>query len=116
MKSYEELIVWQKALKIAGEIHEMIKMFPFVEKETLGKQMSRAAISVVSNIAEGRHRKGRQEYAHFVNIAYASGKELDSQVRLSAEFKCISRAKEKDLLEKLDEIFRMLWVLRKRLS
>jgi four helix bundle protein len=115
MKNYQQLIVWEKALKFAGKIQESIRHFPIVERDTLGKQMSRAGISIVSNIAEGKHRKTKKDYAHFVNIAYSSAKELEAQIQLAAEFKCITRINEKAYLLEVDEILRMLWGLQKKL-
>ncbi len=113
---YQQIIVWEKALKFAGKIQECIRRFPVVERDTLGKQMTRAAISIVSNIAEGKSRRTRKEYAQFINIAYASGKELEAQIQLATEFKSILKAGGQVFLSDLDEILRMLWTLQKKLT
>lgn len=54
LRSFRDLIVWQKAMLLAREIYQLVKMLPVEERYALSDQMRRAAVSVPSNIAEGR--------------------------------------------------------------
>jgi len=83
VKSFKDLVVWQKAYKLALELYQKTKVFPKEELYGLKQQMRRAAVSIPSNIAEGYGRKHKAEYHHFLSIAYGSLLELDTQCLLS---------------------------------
>src|SRR3989338_5014996 len=78
LKSYQELIVWQKAMFLVEEIYRV--EFPKEEMYGLSSQMRRAAISIPSNIAEGQQRKSRKEFTQFLRMAFGSSAELDTQI------------------------------------
>ena len=78
-KSYRDLIVWQKSILLVKEIYILTDNFPDDERFGLTSQMRRSAISIPSNIAEGRYRGTRKDYTNFLRIAYASGAELETQ-------------------------------------
>lgn len=67
----------------------MTERFPKAEQYGLVQQMRRASISVPSNIAEGYRRKNRKEYIQFLNIAYASAGELDTQASLAHDLEML---------------------------
>jgi len=96
IKSCKDLIVYQKAYELALKIYKATEIFPKTEQYGLVQQMRRASISVPSNIAEGYRRKNRKEYIQFLNIAYGSVGELDTQVSL---------ANDLGMLEKNDFVF-----------
>ncbi len=81
--SYKDLIVWQKAMALVAEIYVLTKNFPKEEIYGLTSQMRRAAISIPSNIAEGRKRGTRKDFRQFLVIAYSSGAELETQIEIS---------------------------------
>ena len=68
LKSYKDLIVWQKAMDLVLEIYKLTKSFPQSEIYGLTSQMRRAAVAIPSNIAEGYCRKHVKEYIHFFLI------------------------------------------------
>ena len=78
--SYKELIVWQKSIKLVEEIYILTEKFPRNEIFGLTSQMQRAAVSIASNIAEGKMRGKTKEYQHFLLYSYASGAELETQI------------------------------------
>ena len=108
IKSYKELIVWQKAIKLVKEIFILTDKFPKSELYGLTSQMRRAAVSIPSNIAEGYGRKSSKEYVQFYSIGYGSALELETQVIISKElvFTPIENFAKVDLL--LEEVSRML--------
>lgn len=82
LRSFKELIVWQKAYKLVLEIYKLTKDFPKSETYGLSQQMRKAAISIPSNIAEGYGGKYKAEYHQFLSIAYGSLSELETQYLL----------------------------------
>ena len=83
--SYKELIVWQKAIAVTIAIYAITSKFPRTEQFGLTSQMRRAAVSIASNIAEGRSRGTRNDFAHFLQIAFASGAELETQIIIAKQ-------------------------------
>jgi four helix bundle protein len=82
LHSYKSLIVWQKAVDLVVLIYELIELFPKTERYGLSSQMTRAAVSIPSNIAEGRRRGTKKDFKHFLQIAFASGAELETQIEI----------------------------------
>jgi four helix bundle protein len=85
IKSFKELIAWQRYYKLVLEIYKLTKFFPSHELYGLTQQMRRAAVSVPSNIAEGYYRKHSAEFRQFVSIVYGSLSELNTQYLLSVD-------------------------------
>ncbi len=111
VQSYKDLIVWQKAMNLVVEIYAITEKFPQQELYVLTSQMRRAAISIPSNIAEGRRRGTRKDYRQFLLIAYGSGSELETQIEIA---KRLSLGKGVDFSQAdlhLDEVMRMLNVM-----
>jgi len=82
MKSFKELIVWQKSRLLVQSIYELTSQLPNEERFGLVSQARRSSVSIPSNIAEGYRRKGRKEYVHFLAIAAGSAAELETQLIL----------------------------------
>ena len=106
--SYRELIVWQKSMDLATLIFQITKSFPTSEQYGLTNQIRRASFSIPSNIAEGFCRGGRAEFRQFLQIAFASGAELETQLEIAKNIGVLQEKDYKLLISKLDEIMRML--------
>src|SRR3989338_2698991 len=78
--SYKDLVVWQKGIELVSLIYKISKRFPSEERFGLVSQMQRAAVSVPSNIAEGRGRRSRKDFIQFLYFALGSLAELDTQL------------------------------------
>ena len=83
LRSYRDLLVWQKAVELAVLIYRLTEGFPTREIYGLASQIRRAGVSVPSNIAEGYGRGSRKEYLQFLSIAQGSLKELETQTILA---------------------------------
>ena len=81
--AYEDLIVWQKSMDLVDWVYEAMKSFPTDERFRLCDQLSRAVVSISSNIAEGNGRGSRQDYAHFLAIARGSLYETMTQLEIA---------------------------------
>jgi four helix bundle protein len=106
--SYKELVVWQKAVNLVIEVYELTESFPRSEIYGLVSQMRRSAISIPSNIAEGRRRGTKQDYRHFLVIAYGSGAELETQIEISKRLSFGKNLNYSKVDALLDEVMRML--------
>ena len=108
MESYRDLIVYQKAYKLALEIYRITKNYPKEEIYGLVSQMRRSAVSIPCNIAEGYRRGHRKEYIQFLYMAHGSCGELETLLSLSYDLAMI----DKDTFEKLypmqEEVSRLL--------
>jgi four helix bundle protein len=80
LHSFKDLIVWQKAMDLVKEIYKITKSLPKEEMYGLTSQMRRAAISIPSNIAEGKKRKTKNDFLHFLRTADGSAAELETQL------------------------------------
>lgn len=76
-KSFEDLMVWQKAHQLVLEVYRITKEYPQEEKFALVSQMRRAVVSVPANIAEGFRKRGIRDKLNFYNIAQGSLDELN---------------------------------------
>jgi four helix bundle protein len=79
---YKKLIVWQEAKSLVVLVYELTKNFPKSEEFGLKSQMRRAAISIMSNIAEGWLRRSKKDKLHFLEISEGSLLELESQAEV----------------------------------
>ena len=84
-KSFEDLIVWQKAHQLTLQIYQLTREFPKHELYGLTSQIRKAATSIPSNIAEGYSRRGPQDKLKFFNYAYSSLEEVRYQLILSRD-------------------------------
>ena len=112
--SYKNLNVYQDAKAFVVAVYKLLDKFPETEKFALCNQIRRAAISVTSNIAEGVSRISAKEKIHFLEIAYASMMEVDSQLDVSVDLGYISLERYNKIEEKIDGIARQLSSLRSK--
>jgi len=106
--SYKELIVWQKAMDLVVAVYDLTEKFPQSELYGLVSQMRRSAVSIPSNIAEGRKRGTWKEFHNFVVIAYGSGAELETQIEIVKRLPFGKNLDFSKVDAPLNEIMRML--------
>lgn len=115
VKTYRDLVVWQKSMVLVTEVYEISKKFPKNELYGLTSQIRRCAISLPSNIAEGYGRNSTNDYIHFLRIASGSLYELQTQMEISLNLQYIDRREFENLYELSREIERMLSSLIRKL-
>ena len=108
-EGYHKLLVFQKADELTVNVYGVTQRFPKDEMYSLTSQIRRAAVSVPSNIVEGYTRKGRNDKLHFYNIAQGSLTELEYQIELSRKLKYITEEEFNKLINKKDEVGRLLY-------
>ena len=92
--SYRDLLVWQKAKSLAVHIYLQTESFPKSEIYGLTSQMRRAAISVVSNIAEGQGRLTPGEFQQFLGHSRGSLLELETQLEIACELRILDKQED----------------------
>jgi four helix bundle protein len=83
--SYRDLRVWRDAIEVAVEIYQTTRSFPRYEIYGITSQLRRAAVSISSNIGEGKGRSSDKEFIHFLHNARGSILELQTQLTISRE-------------------------------
>ena len=105
IKSYKDLIVWQKSYTLTKIVYEVSLGLPQSEVYALQSQIRRCAVSIPSNIAEGYNRNTKTDYKHFLHIAFGSAAELETQLLLCKDIYKLDITMADKLL---DEVSRML--------
>ncbi len=108
VRSYRDLQVWQRAMDVAVDTYELTKAYPREELFGLTAQSRRAASSIAANIAEGYGRATKASYLSFLRIARGSLKELETHLILAGRVGLTASEAVAPLLEKTDELGRML--------
>lgn len=111
MREFKNLDVWNRAIKIAKKIYEVVDEFPKKEDWALSSQMRRAVVSISSNIAEGCGRRTDKDTVQFLYIAMGSLREVESQMYIAKEFGYVSENVLKEVSEELVGIGKQLYGL-----
>ena len=106
--AYRDLIAWRKATQLAVEIYRVTQRFPKDELYGLTSQMRRAAVSVASNIAEGKGRYSRKEFAQFLYRARGSLLELETQLFIARELQYLEPLTFRRMEDRTNELGRIL--------
>ena len=112
IERFEDLIAWQKARKLTLEIYQITRQGAFVKDFGLSGQIQRAAVSIMSNVAEGFERGRRGEFHQFLSIAKASCAELRSQLYIALDIGYLDQDRFKKLLDQAEEVARITGGLR----
>ena len=107
-KGFRDLIVWQRAIELAGLVYELTGDFPQSELYGLTSQMRRAAVSIASNIAEGSARGTKRDFRQFVAVARGSNFELQTQLVIAQKLDFGQSEKSKRAEAVSHEVGRML--------
>lgn len=116
IKTFKDLLVWQKAMQLITQIYLLTKKLPKEETYGLISQVRRSSISIPSNIAEGYGRNSSNDYIRFLQIANGSLYELQTQLEVCLNLKYISEAEFSTIYEQSREIERMLGSLIRKLA
>lgn len=107
MQEFKKLKIWQKAMELSVEIYQITAHYPKTEVFGLTSQMRRAAVSMVSNIAEGAGRNNQKEFIQFLSYSHASTTELETQLMLSVHIGFIEPTVQKTIEDKILEVQKM---------
>lgn len=116
IKSYKDLLVWQRSIDLAIKIYTITEKFPRSEMYGLTSQIRRCGVSIPSNIAEGRSRGTRKDFAHFLRIALGSSAELETQIEISKKLKLMIDSEYTQITTETTEIGMMLRAIIRKLD
>jgi four helix bundle protein len=116
MQSYKDLQVWNRSMALVKDIYSLTNKFPSSERFGLTSQMQRSAVSIPSNIAEGRLRVGEKSFIQFLLIALGSCAELQTQIIITREIGYSKDLEAKKIEEEIEEIMKMISSLIKKLK
>ena len=108
MRNFKELKIWQKGFQIAVNSFKLTSTFPKEDKFGITSQITKAAVSIPSNIAEGSSRSSEKDYNRFIEISLGSSFELETQLLISADVNYGNIEIRNEMLKDIDEEQKML--------
>ncbi|WP_315863138.1 four helix bundle protein [Thermosynechococcus sp.] len=115
LQSYRELVAWQKSMLLVEKIYQLSSQLPKEETYGMRSQLTRAAVSIPANIAEGQARQSTGEFLQFLGIARGSLAELETLLILCGNLSLLPQENVKGALNACDEIGKLLTGLVKSL-
>jgi len=103
-RNYKQINVYHLAYAFVLDVYKITRDFPKSEEQNITSQLRRAAVSIPLNIVEGSAKASNREFAYFLNVAYASAKEVEVLLQLSRDLKYCSEDGYTYLAGKLDNI------------
>ncbi|RMB57998.1 four helix bundle protein [Dokdonia sinensis] len=97
MRNYRNLEIWKNGIQIVKHTYALAQKLPTTEKFGLKSQITRAVVSIPSNIAEGCSRNSDVEFKRFLEIAMGSLFEVETQVTICEELKYLSQEETKEI-------------------
>ena len=106
-QTFRDLLVWQKGIVLVRSVYALTEFFPREEMYGLSSQMRRAAVSIPSNIAEGKMRGTDNEFRRFLLIAYGSSGELQTQLEIAKGLPRMDKLDYASVERQLEEVMKM---------
>jgi four helix bundle protein len=107
INSFRDLLIWQKGMEIVKVVYKISQKLPKEELFALTSQIRRSAVSIPSNIAEGRSRSTRKDFAQFLHIALGSLAELETQLYLIEDIYSV-KYRDTDIFSLINEEQKMV--------
>lgn len=115
VRNFREYDIWIDGMELVDTVYTMVAVFPSTEKYGLSSQITKSAVSIPSNIAEGASRNSEKDFARFLEIALGSAFELETQLIIGGKRMYIKKSDLEDSLEKLISLQKRIHGLRKRI-
>jgi four helix bundle protein len=108
IQRFEELVAWQKARALTKAIYTVTRQKAFAMDYALARQIQRAAVSIMANIAEGFERHSPTEFHQFLSTARASCAEVRSHLYIASDIGYLSETQFSDLQQSAEEVSRII--------
>ena len=108
MHNFKELNIWKRSVDLAVDVYKLTKHFPKEEKFGLTSQITRSAVSVPSNIAEGSGRNTDKDFNNFLGIALGSSFELETQLIIANKIGLIENSSFESITKETIEVQKMI--------
>lgn len=116
MRNFKELKIWQKGFDTAVKAFKLTSEFPKEEKYGISSQITRAAVSIPSNIAEGSSRSSEKDYNRFLEHSLGSSFELETQLLIAQAVDYGSKDLKMDILKDINEEQKMIMSFMNKLN
>ena len=113
MRDFRKYDIWKDSMELVDSVYTFVEVFPTTEKYGLRSQITRSAVSIPSNIAEGASRNSEKDFARFLEIALGSAFELETQLIIAERRMSKSHLEESVL--KLNSLQKRLYALRRKI-
>ena len=116
MRNFKQLKIWQKGIDIAFKTYRFVAAFPKEDKYAIVQQMTRATVSIPSNIAGGSSRKSEKDYARFIELSLGSTFELETQLIIAEKLNKGDKILLQELKNEIADEQRMLTGFQRQLG
>ena len=116
MRNYKDLKIWKRSVELASLIYQLTSKFPSEEKFGIISQLRRASILISSNIAEGSARSSEKDFSRFIDIAYGSLCEVETQLIIAHDLKFISNQEHERIHLEVNELQKMIYTFSRTLK
>ena len=116
MRNFREYDNWIDAMELVSRVYKLVDGFPSNEKFSLSSQITRAAVSIPSNIAEGASRDFEKDFARFLEIALGSAFELETQLIIANNRNYIQQNEAMEVNRLIISLQKRIYALRKKVS
>ncbi len=104
MRDFRKLEIWKEGISVVKETYKIIKLLPESEKYGIQSQISRAAVSIPSNIAEGCSRSSETDFKRFLEFAIGSAFELETHFVIIIEMEIIPKEILKSHIQQINQL------------
>jgi len=115
LRDFKKYDIWTDSIALVDDVYTFVEVFPSTEKYGLSSQITRSAVSIPSNIAEGASRNSEKDFARFLEIALGSAFELETQLIIASKRKYISEGSLEETVKKLSSLQKRIYGLRRKI-
>jgi four helix bundle protein len=108
MRDFKRLLIWQKAMEVVSAVYQAVDMFPKEERYGLRSQVTRSAVSIASNIAEGNAKSSEKEKKQYMERALGSAYELETQLLIIEKLNWLGKSEAANILKLIEEEQKMV--------
>lgn len=108
MRDFKKLLIWKKAMEVVSAVYKSVEKFPKEERYGLRSQVTRSAVSIAANIAEGSAKSSQKEYKYYTEVALGSSYELETHMLIVEKLGWLLAEEVKEILGLIEEEQRML--------
>lgn len=108
MRDFKKLLIWQKGMEVVSAVYKAVEKFPNEEKYGLRSQVTRSAVSIAANIAEGNAKSSDKEKKQYMERSLGSAFELETHMLIIEKLNWISDKELKNILKLIEEEQKML--------
>ena len=116
MRNFQQLLIWQKGMDLVAAVYALARQLPKEELFGLRSQLTRAAVSIPSNVAEGSSRASEKDYKRFIEIALGSAFEVETQLLILERVALLASNSTEHALALIREEQMMLQAFMRRLN